>query len=85
MHGMLPSQRKLQSVCTVWQRVLHDCTLALAVAPSDTNTATTKNRIELLTLLVDGRSARDLRGVRCSYRMRAAYFGPVGPRAVPPS
>ena len=50
MQGMLPSQRRLQSVCAVWQRVLQDCTLAFAVAHMNTNTAPTKNRIELLTL-----------------------------------
>ena len=49
MHGMLPSQRRLQSVCAVWQRVLQVCTLALAVAHKSTNAAPTNNRIELLT------------------------------------
>jgi hypothetical protein len=48
---MLPSQRRLQSVCAVWQRVLQDCTLALALAQMKTKHAITKNRIELLTPL----------------------------------
>jgi hypothetical protein len=46
MQGMSPSQRRLQSVCAVWQRVLHDWTLApaLAEAPSNTKKAASTNR-----------------------------------------
>ena len=58
MHGMLPSQRRLQSVCAVWQRVLQDCTLAFALAHKVTNANTTNNRIELTNQL-NGRARRN--------------------------
>lgn len=49
MHGMWPSQRKLQSVCAVWHRVLHDWTLALALAPKVNSAPINRTRIELVT------------------------------------
>jgi len=49
MHGMLPSQRKLQSVWAVWQRVLQDCTLAFADAPNEIRKLMTNSRSERRT------------------------------------
>lgn len=51
MHGMLPSQRRLQSVCAVWQRVLQDCTLAFADAHKVTKANTISSRVELTNQL----------------------------------
>jgi len=49
MHGMLPSQRRLQSVWAVWQRVLQDCTLAFADAPNEIRKLMTNSRSERRT------------------------------------
>jgi hypothetical protein len=47
---MLPSQRRLQSVCAVWQRVLQVCTLALAVAHMNTQHRSNEKPNRALTL-----------------------------------
>ena len=77
MHGILPSQRRSQSVCAVWQRVLQDWTLAFAVAQSAIKADASSRRNEL-TLRTNGQPLQN-------FSPASGYWGPVGPRAVPPS